>query len=503
MKNLANGSLMRSKPHLNFWQIWNMCFGFLGIQIGFALQNSHVSRIFQTLGAKIDEIPILWIAAPLTGLLVQPIVGYLSDRTWGRFGRRRPYFLAGAILATFALFVMPNCTALWMAAAMLWILDASINVAMEPFRALIGDQLGPAQRPTGYSMQSFFIGIGAVGGSLPYFLGLLGVSNTALPGMIPDTVRYSFYLGGLVLMAAMSWTIFTTREYSPEQIAQFEDHKNLVHVDSESLAPKGGTFAMASLLIGIALAATVWFEQWDKSLYVLAGLIGGMGAAMVLTPLLPSGNILRVIVVDFQYMPIAMRKLASVQFFSWFALFCMWIYMTSTVAQVHFGATDASGVAYNKGADWAGLLNGAYNGFAALAAFFIPYMSKRLGVRLTHAINLWLGALAFASFFFIKDPDLLLVSMIGVGFAWASILSIPYALLADHLPPNKMGTYMGIFNFFIVIPQLVAASVLGFLLRKYFDNQPIYAFMIGACSFVIAGLLALRVPTEPETVRSA
>jgi maltose/moltooligosaccharide transporter len=494
---------MRSKPHLSFWQIWNMCFGFLGIQIGFALQNSHVSRIFQTLGAKIDEIPGLWLAAPLTGLLVQPIIGYFSDRTWGRFGRRRPYFLAGAILSTFALFVMPNSITIWMAAALLFVLDASINVAMEPFRALIGDQLAPAQRPTGYSMQSFFIGIGAVGGSLPYFLGLMGVSSTALPGIIPDTVRYSFYLGGLVLIAAMSWTIFTTREYSPAEIAQFEDHQNLNSVDYETLAPKGATFARISLFVGIAFAALIWFQAWNKLLYVLAGLVASMGAAMLLAPELHPKNMLRVIVVDFQYMPTAMRKLASVQFFSWFALFCMWIFMTSTVTQVHFGATEASGVAYNKGGDWAGLLNGAYNGFAALAAFFIPYMSKRLGVRLTHAINLWLGALAFASFFFIKNPDFLLISMIGVGFAWASILSIPYALLADHLPPNKMGTYMGIFNFFIVIPQLVAVSVLGSLLKTYFDNQPIYAFMIGACSFVIAGLLALRVPVEPETVKSA
>ena len=489
---------MRSKPHLSFWQIWNMCFGFLGIQIGFALQNSHVSRIFQTLGAKIDDIPILWIAAPLTGLLVQPVIGYFSDRTWNRFGRRRPYFVAGALLATFALFVMPNSPALWVAALLLWILDASINVAMEPFRALIGDQLSPAQRPTGYSMQSFFIGIGAVGGSLPYFLELAGVSNTAPEGMIPDTVRYAFYLGAAILLGAMAWTIFTTKEYPPELAAQFEEPIPAQIASAEQSSVARSTAAYIAIVIGIALAFAVQHYQLEKSLYVLAGLLAGLGGAMVFAPMLPQRNILRTIVSDFQAMPPAMRKLAPVQFFSWFALFSMWIYMTSSVTQVHFGATDTTGIAYNTGANWVGLLNGAYNGFAALAAIFIPLMSKRLGVRLTHAVNLWIGALAFASFYFIKDPNWLLLSTLGIAFAWPSILSIPYALLANHLPPQKMGTYMGIFNFFIVIPQLVAASLLGSLLKSLFGNQPIFAFLIGAASFIIAGLLALLVPNEQE-----
>ena len=490
---------MRSKPHLSFWQIWNMCFGFLGIQIGFALQNSHVSRIFQTLGAKIDDIPILWIAAPLTGLLVQPIIGYFSDRTWNRFGRRRPYFVAGAVLATFALFVMPNSPALWIAALLLWILDASINIAMEPFRALIGDQLSPAQRPTGYSMQSFFIGIGAVGGSLPYFLELAGVANTAPEGMIPDTVRYAFYLGAAILLGAMAWTIFTTKEYPPELAAQFEEAPPPQEALGAQNSVARSIATYIAIAFGIALGFAVQHYQLEKSLYVLAGLLVGLGGAMALAPMLPERNILRSIVADFQAMPIAMRKLAPVQFFSWFALFSMWIYMTSAVTQVHFGATDTTGLAYNTGANWVGLLNGAYNGFAALAAIFIPLMSKRLGVRLTHAVNLWIGALAFASFYFIKDPNWLLLSALGIGFAWASILSIPYALLANHLPPQKMGTYMGIFNFFIVIPQLVAASLLGFLLKYLFGNQPIFAFLIGAASFVIAGLLALMVPNEQKS----
>jgi maltose/moltooligosaccharide transporter len=486
---------LNTKPTLSFWQIWNMCFGFLGIQIGFALQNSHVSRIFQTLGAKIDEIPILWIAAPLTGLLVQPVIGFLSDKTWNSFGRRRPYFLSGAILAACALFFMPNCKELWIAALLLWILDASINVAMEPFRALIGDMLGPKQRPQGYSMQSFFIGVGAVGGSLPYFLEQAGVNNTALPGAIPDTVKYSFYLGAAILLAAMAWTIFTTKEYSPEQLDSFEDQQPKHPIDFSTAEPSKSPLAFVALLVGIGFAALVFNFQLDKSLYVLAGLISGLAACMLIAPLLPPLSMLRVIVVDFQHMPEAMRKLAAVQFFSWFALFCMWIYMTAAVAQTHFGATDTTGAAFNEAGNWAGVLGACYNGFAAVAAFIIPSMSKHFGVRLTHLINLWLGAAGFASFYFIKDPNWLLLSTVGIGFAWASILSVPYALLANHLPPQKMGTYMGIFNFFIVIPQLVAASVLGFLLKQFFDSAPIFAFLIGALSFVIAGLLALRVPT--------
>jgi maltose/moltooligosaccharide transporter len=490
---------MRAKPTLSFWQIWNMCFGFLGIQIGFALQNSHVSRIFQTLGAKIDELPILWIAAPLTGLLVQPIIGYLSDRTWGKFGRRRPYFLAGAILATFALLFMPNSPALWIAAVLLWVLDASINVAMEPFRALIGDKLAPKQRPAGYAMQSFFIGIGAIGGSLPYFLGEWGgVASTAPAGMIPDTVRYSFYLGALILMGAMAWTIFTTREYSPEEVAQFEDEQHNVENYVDTVEPKRSPMHYIGIAFGALFAVAIFHFAWDKSLYILAGLIGGFGVAMATAPYLSTRSMLRTIVVDFQCMPGAMRELAAVQFFSWFALFSMWIHMTSAVTLFHFGSSDPTSVAYNKGADWVGILNGAYNGFAAIAAIFIPMMAKRLGVRFTHSVNLWLGAVGFASFYFIKDPNWLIVSMIGVGFAWASILSIPYALLADHLPPKKMGTYMGIFNFFIVIPQLVAASLLGFLLKQVFNNEPIFAFIIGAASFVVAGLFVMRV-REPST----
>src|SRR5262245_3481321 len=292
---------MSAKPQVTFWQIWNMCFGFLGIQFGFALQNANVSRIFQTLGAQVDEIPILWIAAPLTGLIVQPIVGYYSDRTWNRLGRRRPYFLGGAVLTTLALFAMPNSPSLWIAAGLLWMLDASLNISMEPFRAFVGDQLSPRQRPAGYAMQSFFIGIGAVVASLlPWLLAAAGVQNSSEPGAIPDTVRYAFYAGGTVLFLAVGWTVFSTREYPPEQLNSFDD-ANATSDTATGSARRPNVF--------IAIMADLW------------------------------------------KMPAAMRRLAVVQFFSWFALFAMWIYTTAAVTQVHFGATDPQSAAYNEGAN--------------------------------------------------------------------------------------------------------------------------------------------------------
>jgi maltose/moltooligosaccharide transporter len=425
------------KPHLTFWQIWNMCLGFLGLQFGFALQNANVSRIFQTLGASIDEIPILWIAAPFTGLVVQPLVGYASDRTWTRLGRRRPYFLAGSALAAIALIAMPHAPVLWVAAALLWMLDASINISMEPIRAFVGDQLAPVQRPAGYAMQSFFIGVGAVVASLlPWLLAHAGVSNhvEGATGFaaIPDTVRYSFYIGAVVLFLAMGWTIVSTREYPPEMLYAGETQE--------------------------------------------------------------SGNMLATIWHDLRHMPDAMRKLIPVQFFSWLALFAMWIYTTPAVTQVHFGTTDPTSDAYNQGANWVGVLFAAYSGFAAIAAIVIPFFVRRFGLRRSHLLNLCIGGVAFISFAVIRDPDWLLLSMVGVGFAWASIVSLPYALLSDSLPPQKMGLYMGVFNFFIVIPQLVAASVLGFLLKLLFHGEPIYALVLGGVSFVIAGLFVLRVP---------
>jgi maltose/moltooligosaccharide transporter len=487
---------MSKKPELSFWQIWNMCFGFLGIQFGFALQNANVSRIFQTLGANVDHIAILWIAAPLTGLIVQPIIGHYSDRTWNRFGRRRPYFFVGAVLATLALLAMPNAPVLWMAAGLLWIMDASFNVSMEPFRAFVGDQLPPSQRPLGFSMQSVFIGVGAVVASfLPYLLAHWGVANTAAPGEVPDTVKYAFYAGGATLLGAMLWTVLTTREYPPEQLESFDD----AHPTSEapaSTAVKPG-LGFVWLLAGALGAAAIWYGSLARELDLLAGMAAVYGSAQIWLSQTLSRGMAAQILSDLHAMPPAMRRLAWVQFFSWFAMFAMWIYTTPAVTQTLYGSADATSVAYNTGANWVGILFGAYNGFAALAALVIPWLVRRVGLRWSHLINLWLGGAGLLSFLLIRDPDWLLASMIGVGFAWASILSLPYAMLSDNLPAAKMGVYMGIFNFFIVIPQLLAASVLGVLLKLFFHGQPIWALGLGGASLIVAGLFTLRVH-EPD-----
>jgi maltose/moltooligosaccharide transporter len=486
---------MTRKPELSFWQIWNMCFGFLGIQFGFALQNANVSRIFQTLGAEMDAIPLLWIAAPLTGLIVQPIVGYYSDRTWTRLGRRRPYFLYGALATSAALVLMPNSPTLWIAAGLLWLLDASINVSMEPFRAFVGDQLPPRQRARGYAMQSFFIGIGAVVASaLPWLLAHAGVENTAAAGEIPDTVRYAFYAGAVVLFAAVGWTVLRTREYPPEVLESFDDAHPAEPTPTRT--PRVSE-ALPWLAFGAGFAAWVAFAGLARELYLLAAGLIVYGLALLLIARTRATNAFTRIMADLHAMPDAMRRLAWVQFFSWFALFAMWIYTTAAVTAVHFGSSDPTSEAYNEGANWVGVLFAAYNGFAALAAIAIPRMAARLGLRLSHLVNLWIGAAALLSFLFIRDPDWLLLSMLGVGFAWASILSLPYALLCDSLPARKMGVYMGIFNFFIVIPQLLAASVLGVLLKTFFGNEPIWALAIGGISFIIAGLCVLRV-AEPR-----
>jgi len=500
---------MKQKPQLSFWQIWNMCFGFLGIQFGFALQNANVSRIFQTLGADIEDLPILWVAAPVTGLIIQPIVGYLSDRTWNRLGRRRPYFLGGAIVASLALLVMPNSPYLWFAAGMLWVMDASINISMEPFRAFVGDNLPKKQRTLGYAMQSFFIGIGAiVASALPWILAnWFDVSNTAEAGQIPQTVKWSFYAGGAVLLLAVSWTVFASKEYSPEEIAEFEsaeDHDE----DTQSSGPRpAGSYhkgGIGWMVAGSVLCAWIIVQGLDKQLYILAIGAIAFGIIQIITGLMQSkgkqDNGLYRVVDDLFHMPRVMKQLAVVQLFSWFALFAMWIYSTAAVTSYHFGSTDVTSQAYNDGADWVGVLFASYNGFAALAALFIPLLVRRLGCRVGHLINLFIGGLSLISFLFISDPNWLIVPMIGVGIAWASILSLPYALLSDVLPTAKMGVYMGIFNFFIVIPQLIAASILGLLLRDFFDGQGIYGLVIGGVMMILAGLSTLLVDknAEPE-----
>ncbi len=427
----------REKPRLSFWQIWNMSFGFLGIQFGFALQNANVSRIFETLGGT--EIALYWLAAPLTGLLVQPIIGYLSDRTWSpRWGRRRPFFLVGAVLASVALLVMPNVTALWMAVGMLWIMDSSINISMEPFRALVGDLLPSQQRTTGFAAQTFFIGIGAVvASSLPWMLtNWFHVANTAAAGHIPPSVRYSFTIGGVIFFLAVLWTVLRTKEYPPEDLAEFEAEK----------------VRTAGFMNGVRESFKGIFE-----------------------------------------MPKTMRQLAVVQFFSWLALFSMWIYSTPAITSHIYHTTDATSKIYNEGADWVGICFAVYNGVSALAALLLPAIARATSRRFTHMLCLMAGGLGLISIYFIQDPKLLLLSMVGVGVAWASILSVPYAMLAGALPSNKMGYYMGVFNFFIVIPQVVAGLILGFFTTHFFHGESVLTLVLGGVSMMISGLLTLRV----------
>lgn len=491
----------KQKRRLGFWEIWNMSFGFLGIQFGFALQNANTSRIFETLGANVDEIPILWIAAPATGLIVQPIIGYYSDRTWTKLGRRRPYFLVGAILASIALCMMPNSPALWVAAGMLWIMDASINVSMEPFRAFVADLLPMDQRTLGFSMQSFFIGIGAVVGSaLPYiFTNWIGLSNTAPEGVIPDSVKWSFYIGAFVFLAAVLWTVFRSFEYSPQEMEEFEQeevegHTEVVFDNGNKKKLRGtGLFLFG---FGAVLSLLVLNFDLDKTLYILTIGLTLVGILFVLSSLAQkdennSGFV--VIMSDLLNMPKTMVQLAYVQFFSWFALFSMWIYTTSAVTEHVYGTTDSTSQLYNDGADWVTVLFAEYSGVAALVAFLLPVLAKYTSRRMTHLIALVMGGLGLISIYFITDPDYLMLSMVGVGVAWASILSIPYAILSGSLPAKKMGYYMGVFNFFIVIPQLVASSILGFIVVYFFDSKPIYALIIGGVAMIISGLLTLRV----------
>ena len=495
-----------SKPRLSFWQIWNMSFGFLGIQFGFALQNSNVSRIFETLGAKIEDIPILWIAAPVTGLIIQPIIGHWSDKTWNRLGRRRPFFLVGALLASTAIIFMPNSPALWVAAGMLWIMDASINISMEPFRAFVGDMLPSEQRTVGFSMQSFFIGIGAiVASALPYMMtNWFGIANTASAGEIPDSVKFSFYIGGAVFLLAVLYTVFSTKEYSPEELKKFSDDEkklsqsktSISNLISASAFHKNGSIWIFVGLLGSAILHFVLHEN-DFGLYVLfvGSIIFGLLqlAAEFFTNHNKTTGGLVSILNDLYKMPKTMKQLAVVQFFSWFALFAMWIYTTPAVTHHIYGATDPSSELYNQGADWVGVLMAVYNGFAAVMAFFIMWIAKLTNRKTVHMISLIIGGISFASFYFIKDPNLLLVSELGIGLAWASILAMPYAILAGSLPPEKMGVYMGIFNFFIVIPQITAAAILGFFVKNIVGGEAIYALLLGGASMIIAGLFTLIV----------
>lgn len=448
------------KRKLGFWEIWNMSFGFLGIQMGFALQNANASRILQIFGADVHELSWFWIIAPLMGLIVQPIIGHYSDNTWGRFGRRKPYFLTGALLASIGLILMPQAEifiafmpALWVGAGMLMIMDASFNIAMEPFRALVGDNLRADQHTLGFSVQTALIGIGAVVGSwLPYVLNKwFDVSNLATEtSAIPDNLIYSFIIGALILVGSILITIFTTKEYSPEELDQFDTINAKNPHDVETVK------------VGIKLSD---------------------------------------IFTDFAKMPETMRQLSWVQFFSWFGLFGMWVFSTPAIAQHIYGLSidDTKSPEFQSAGDWVGIIFGVYNLVSAIFAFALPYIAKQIGRRKTHALSLVLGGIGLISMYFMPNKEALIFSMILVGFAWASILAMPYAILAGSIHPKKMGVYMGIFNFFIVIPQIVNALIGGPLVKYVYGDHAIYAIVMSGISFLIAAFLVIKVKDNVDT----
>ncbi len=492
------------KPRQGFWGLWNISFGFFGIQIGFALQNSNMSRVFQTLGASMDDLPALWVAAPLTGLIVQPIIGHLSDKTWNRLGRRRPYFLTGAIFSAIALLVMPLSPTmgapLFFAAAMLWVLDASLNVSMEPFRAFVGDMLNTDQHSAGYAVQTAFIGAGAVVGSIfPFFLEQLGVANVASDGGLPDTVKWSFWAGGAALLAAVLWTVITTKEYSPEeQLAFAGDTAVDTGQPASALAEKSFSSGVVWIVLGALVAASVSLLDLEKEVFLLGALLAVYGllsiTAINLSRRGKTANMLSSIVGDFSGMPEVMKRLALVQFFSWSSLFIMWINTTPVVTQYVYGSTDTTTTAYNDGANWVNVLFTVYNGVAAIAALaLLPVLSRKFGQVRTHSICLTLGAAGFMMFFFVRDAQALLLAEVGIGIAWASILAMPYAILASNLPQQKLGIYMGLFNIFIVVPQLLVATVMGSLMQAFFPGEPIWTMLFAALGWLVAALAMTRV----------
>jgi maltose/moltooligosaccharide transporter len=497
---LALGRERMDKPRQGFWGLWNISFGFFGIQLAFGLQNANISRIFQTLGSDVESLAFLWMAGPVTGLLVQPLIGYFSDRGWSRFGRRRPYFFAGALCCGAALFGMPYASALLIAAVCLWVIDASLNVAMEPFRAFVADMLSPSQHASGYAFQTAFIGAGAVLGSLaPKLITMAGVANTAAPGVVPDSVRYAFMLGAAAMVLAVLWTVLTTREYSPAEMRAFNgdalDHTQ--DDESELVTPRHGLWWLSA---GALLLLAVWQAGLDKQLYVLGGALAAFGLAQMVTQAWNNSGkapmALSHILSDLAQMPPVMRQLALAQFFTWIALFIMWIYTTPVVTQYIFHTTDASSKAFNDGSDWVGVLFSVYNGVAALAAFILPVISKRIGAAKTHALCLLIGAASYASILVIRDANLLMLPMVGIGITWASILCMPYVILARVLPQHKLGIYMGIFNFFIVIPQLLTAAIMGAVIKHVFPGAPIWTMLVAASVMTLAALAMLRVRVD-------
>lgn len=489
---------MRKKPALSFWQLWNMSFGYVGIQFGFALQNANVSRIFETLGARVENIPILWIAAPVSGLLIQPIIGHMSDKTWNRLGRRKPYFLAGALSSSLALLVMPNSPALWVAAGMLWMMDASINITMQPFRAFIGDMLPDEQRTQGFAVQTFFIGASSIIASiLPYlFTKWLHIANTAPEGQIPPSVKWSFYIGGIVFLLTVLWTIFTVKEYSPEEQEEFNVH------ETDAAAKQGSEIELNTaayykegavlLIFGFILTYLIRALNWYQGLYILSFGIAIYGLLqLTAAKRYSTGKVdgLVEIIYDLQNMPKTMKQLALVTILTWFALFAMFIYSTPAVTSFQFGSTDTKSELYNTGANWVGVLMAVYNGVAALVAFLLPMLARKAGRVATHVVCLIIGGLGLISMYLFKNPNMLLISMTAVGIAWASLLTMPYAILSSAVPHKKMGVYMGMFNLFVVIPQILASAILGLLVRTVFHGQAIYAIVLGGAAMIVSGFL--------------
>ncbi|MGL5234192.1 MAG: MFS transporter [Empedobacter falsenii] len=446
------------KRRLGFLEIWNLSFGYLGVQMGFALQNANASRILSSFGADVHELSWFWIVAPLMGLIVQPIIGHYSDNTWSKFGRRKPYFLVGALLASFGLILMPQAgaftalmPALWMGAGFLMIMDASFNIAMEPMRAFVADMLPSDQRTLGYSIQTVIIGLGAVIGSwLPYILSnWFGVSSVAAEGEVPFHLILSFIIGAIAIIVTVLITIFTTKEYSPEELDAFEkaEGRELIGEEKASLTQ---------------------------------------------------------IFTDFGNMPKTMKQLGLVQFFTWFALFGMWVFATPAIAHHVYGLplSDTHSETYQKAGDWVGIIFGVYNGISAIFAFFLPAIALKFGRKTTHAISLICGGLGLISIYFIHDPKLLILSMIGVGIAWASILSMPYAILAGAIPAKKMGVYMGIFNFFICMPQIINALLGGPIVKYLYHDNPIYAIVTSGVALIIAALFVTRVKDVDEPIKA-
>ncbi len=488
------------KPRQSFWGLWHISFGFFGIQVAFGLQSSNMSRVFQTLGADLDKLAFLFIAGPVTGLLVQPLIGHFSDRTWSRFGRRHPYFLIGSVLAALALLGLPNAELLFVAAVFLWLLDASLNISMEPFRAFVGDMVGDSQRTAGYAFQTAFIGAGAVLGSLaPWLFTQLGISNIAPEHVVPPSVRYSFYVAAASIFLAVLWTVVFTREYSPEQLRAFNGEVPEAQAERPLLASSAGPIWLG---FGLVVLLLVWKFALDKQLYILGGLMSVFGIAQMANRLAKSAlGPLSHILSDLSQMPGVMKRLAVTQFFSWIALFIMWIYTTPVVTQYMYHTTDTASKAFNDGADWVSVLSSIYNGVAALAAFVLPVLAKRLGASKTHLVCLLAGAAGFASFLFIRDPKLLVISEIGIGIAWASILTMPYVILSGSLPQNKLGIYMGIFNFFIVLPQLLIATIMGGIINSFFPGAPIWTMLVAALVMAAAAIAMLWVKQDQRAAQ--